>query len=251
MLAPVVSALTSLQTQYYAAVLGQEKRWQALDALLGLNPDVWPLLATRLRVPEIAPSDAAAMLASLPVRRPDLIALQLGYQAQEARVRGAVLGQFPALTLGPNYGSDTTRVQSLGPSISVVLPLFNRNRGQIAIQRATREQLRVEYTARLAAAEGGARALLANIAVLQRQLAAARAGLGQARSLAADAEGALRGGLLDELSYVQLVITRLEKERQVIGLEQQLIDARTSLATLLGVGLPPVQLIQPENPSLL
>jgi len=191
------------------------------------------------------------MLASLPVRRPDLIALQLGYQAQEARVRGAVLGQFPALTLGPNYGSDTTRVQSLGPSISVVLPLFNRNRGQIAIQRATREQFRVEYTARLAAAEGGARALLANIAVLQRQLAAARAGLGQARSLAADAEGALRGGLLDELSYVQLVITRLEKERQVIGLEQQLIDARTSLATLLGVGLPPVQLIQPENPSLL
>ena len=167
------------------------------------------------------------------------------------KVRGAVLGQFPALTLGPNYGSDTTRVQSLGPSISVALPLFNRNRGQIAIQRATREQLRVEYTARLAAAEGGARALLANIAVLQRQLAAARAGLGQARSLAADAEGALRGGLLDELSYVQLVITRLEKERQVIGLEQQLIDARTSLATLLGVGLPPVQLIPPENPSLL
>ena len=251
MLAPVVSALTSLQTQYYAAVLGQEKRWQALDALLGLNPDVRPLLATRLRVPEIAPSDAADMLASLPVRRPDLIALQLGYQAQEARVRGAVLGQFPALTLGPNYGSDTTRVQSLGPSISVALPLFNRNRGQIAIQRATREQLRVEYTARLAAAEGGARALLANIAVLQSQLAAARAGLGQARSLAADAEGALRGGLLDELSYVQLVITRLEKERQVIGLEQQLIDARTSLATLLGVGLPPVQLIPPENPSLL
>ena len=229
----------------------REQRWQALDALLGLQPDVRPRLATALRLPAIRPSEVASMIASLPQRRPDLIALQLGYQAQEARLRAAVLGQFPALTLGPNYGSDTTRVQSLGPSFSVTLPLFNRNRGTIAIQRATREQLRAEFAARLATAEGGAEALLANIALIERQLAAARTGLGQARSLAAGAERALRGGLLDELSYVQLVVTRLEKERQVIGLEQRLLDARTSLATLLGAGLPPVRLIAPKESSLL
>ena len=34
------------------------------------------------------------MLAALPRRRPDLIALQLGYASQEARTRAAVLGQF-------------------------------------------------------------------------------------------------------------------------------------------------------------
>ena len=251
MLAPDVAAATSLQTQYDTAELQQERRWQSLDALLGLLPDVRPLLATALRVPDIRPGEAAGMLASLPQRRPDLIALQLGYEAQQARVRAAVLGQFPALTLGPNYGSDTSRVQSLGPSISVALPLFNRNRGRIAIARATREQLRAEYAARLATAEGGAKALLANLALLQRQLAAARTGLGRARSLAAGAESAMLGGLLDELSYVQLVITRLEKERQVIGLEQQLLDERTSLATLLGVGLPPVRLNPPRPPSLM
>lgn len=38
--------------------------------------------------------------------------------------------------------------------------------------------------------------------------------------LAANAEGALNSGLLDELSYVQLVVAHLDKERQVIGLEQ-------------------------------
>ncbi len=69
--------------------------------------------------------------------------------------------------------------------------------------------------------------------------------------LAANAEGALRGGLLDELSYVQLVVARLEKERQVIGLEQQLLDERTSLATLLGAGLPPVRLVTPKQASVL
>lgn len=246
-LAPDVAAVTALKTQLDAAVLAQEERWQALDALLGLQPGVRPPLSTALDVVTLTPNDAARLLADLPQRRPDLIALQLGYRSQEEALRTAVLGQFPALTLGPNYGNDTSRVQSLGPSVSIALPLFNRNRGNIAIGRATREQLRAEYVARLDAADGGARALLDSLATLDRQLADARSTLGQAERLAADAGRALRAGLIDELSYVQLVTTRLEKERQVIGLEQQVLDARVSLATLLGAGLPPVQLNLPKG----
>ena len=251
MLAPDAAAVTSLQTQLDTMVLAQERQWQRLDALLGLEPTVRLQLATKFLVPTLSDSEIAAMLQSLPARRPDLIALQLGYASQEAKLRAAVLGQFPALTLGPNYGSDTARVQTLGPAVTVTLPIFNRNRGVIAIERATREQLRAEFDARLATASGGAKALQANIALLARQLRAARAGVGQSRMLAANAEGALRGGLLDELSYVQLVIARLEKERQVIGLEQQLLDERTALATLLGAGLPPVRLVTPKQASLL
>ena len=249
--APFVVELTALQTERNVAALAQEQRWQELDALLGLQPSVRPLLAAELRVPAIEANEAARLLATLPQCRPDLIALQLGYQSQEAGLRAAVLGQFPALTLGPNYGNDTSRVESLGPSASITLPLFNRNRGQVAIQAATREQLRVEYAARLAAAEGGARALLANLDLLQRNLDTARSGLAQANSFAANADRALHAGLLDELSYVQLVSARLGKERQVIGLEQQVLDQRTALATLLGAGLPPVRLVMPEGPSLL
>ena len=251
MLAPDLAAVTSLRTQLDTAVLAQERRWQSLDALLGLEPSVRPKLAAAFHVPAISGAEAASMLRSLPERRPDLIALRLGYAAQEANLRAAVLGQFPALTIGPNYGSDTARVQTIGPSVSVGLPIFNRNRGVVAIQRATREQLRTEYEARLAATACGVKASLANIALLKQQLDAARGGLGQVRTLAANAEGALRGGLLDELSYVQLVVARLEKERQVIGLEQQALDEQTALATLLGAGLPPVQLTTSKQASLL
>jgi outer membrane protein TolC len=249
-LAPDVAALTSLQTQYDAAVLAQQQRWQALDALLGLEPSVRPLLAAP-RVPALSPDEAARMLANLPQRRPDLIALQLGYLSQEANLRAAVLGQFGAITFGPTYYSDNTRAHGFGPAASVTLPLFNRNRGAVAIQHATRQQLREEYRARLATAAGGARALLANLDLLTRQIAATRAGLAQAEALAANAETMLHAGNLDELSYVELVLTRLEKERQVIGLEQQLFDERTALATLLGAGLPPVRLVPPKGPSLL
>lgn len=249
--APYVAELTALQTERDAAALAQEQRWQGLAALLGLQPSVRPLLSTRLQVPAIAPAEALRLLSTVPQRRPDLIALQLGYQAQEAGLRAAILAQFPAITLGPNYGNDTSRVESLGPSVSVTLPLFSRNRGQIAIQRATREQLREDYAARLATAEGGVRALLANLGLLEHQLGGARAGLAQAERLAANAERALRAGNLDELSYVQLVSARLGKERQVIGLEQQVLDQRTALATLLGAGLPPVRLVTPKGASLL
>jgi outer membrane protein TolC len=240
-----------LRTQFDTAVLAQQERWQRLDALLGLDPAVRPNLASKLNVPTIPPAEAASMLQSLSQRRPDLIALQLGYTSQNASVRAAVLGQFPALTIGPNYVSDTARVQTIGPSISIGLPIFNRNRDNVAIQSATRGQLRAEYAARLSAAAGGAKALLANLELLTRQLRIDRGGLGEVRMLASNAEGALRRGLLDELSYAQLIVARLEKERQIIALEQQVLDQRTVLATLLGVGLPPVLLVTPKQASLL
>jgi len=88
-------------------MLAQKERWQALNALLRLEPQVSSLLATSPRVPTIGSDKATGMLVDLPRRRADLIALQLGYRSREANMRAAVLGQFPALTLGPNYGPTT------------------------------------------------------------------------------------------------------------------------------------------------
>ena len=55
LLAPDVAAVTSLQTQLDTAVLAQEQRWQALDALLGLEPIVRPLLVNSPEIPTIRP----------------------------------------------------------------------------------------------------------------------------------------------------------------------------------------------------
>jgi outer membrane protein TolC len=239
--------LTNLRTRYDAATLAQERRWQTLDTLLGLMPDVRPHLAVRLKVPDISQTAAESLVASLPDRRPDLIALRLGYQAQEARLRAAVLGQFPALTVGPTYAEDTSRVQTLGPAVTVGLPLFNRNRGNVAIQQATRAQLRAEYGARLDAAAGGARAIIANLALLKRQLTEARSDVGHAHEARASAFKGLSAGLIDERTFVDLEVTRLEKERQVLNLEHQVLDERIALATLLGAGLPFVHLAAPTG----
>ncbi|MXP30030.1 TolC family protein [Porphyrobacter algicida] len=81
--------------------------------------------------------------------RTDLAALRAGYTSQEATVRKAIIEQFPTLNLNLNAARDSAGNFLLGPSVDFTLPLWNRNRGNIAIERATRTALKAEYNARL------------------------------------------------------------------------------------------------------
>ena len=56
-------------------------------------------------------------------------------------------------------GRDTSAIYSAGPQVSIELPLFDRGEATIAAERATREQLRLEFEARLAQAAGEIEAL--------------------------------------------------------------------------------------------
>ncbi len=157
-----------------------------LVRLLGLPPDFPLRLALVNDATEIP---EAARLYDIAVRdRFDLQALKAGYAAQEAGLRKAVLDQFPTLDLTVNASRDTGRNTLLGPAIAFTLPLWNRNRGGIAIETATRAALAAEYDARLvrtrseiAAAVGALRvvagqraALLADLPAIERFAAASR-----------------------------------------------------------------------------
>ena len=110
---PDLAALQAVQIRLADLARLQQTRRHDLDALLGLEPDVSIPLPDRIASPAI---DAAAIRRSLPGladRRPDLIALQLGYRAQEAAVRAAILGQFPALLIGVTAARDSSNIQSL------------------------------------------------------------------------------------------------------------------------------------------
>ncbi len=118
-----------------------------LTRLLGLPPS-FPLRLAPALLPPLPP-DAATLYAIAVRERTDLQALRAGYQAQEAAVHKAVLDQFPTLDLSINGARDTGGNTTLGPSLAFTLPLWNRNRGGIAIERATRAALHAEYEARL------------------------------------------------------------------------------------------------------
>ncbi len=143
------AALALIRAQQGAAVRDALTAEHALHALLGLTPDA-ELPLRPLGPPEIPDrGDVAAAALRLPALRPDLRALREGYRSEEAQMRIAVLSQFPNVVLGITRARDVSDVHTNGGTISLNLPIFDGARGDIAVQNATREQLRTEYQARL------------------------------------------------------------------------------------------------------
>lgn len=81
--------------------------------------------------------------------RVELRAAEAAYRRAEQELRLAVLQQYPRLGVGPGFERGLEGDKSLGLALSLELPLFNRNQGEIAEKRAARERTRAEYTALL------------------------------------------------------------------------------------------------------
>ncbi len=234
--APLLSATASAELSLASARLTRLKAWQDLDALLGLEPSV----RFAIRAPKLAPvpTPFEPLLATLPARRPDLVALRLGYEAQEERVRAAILGQFPPFSLGGNWGSDTSAVRSAGPAVTMDLPIFNRNQGNVAGTRATRDMLHAQYQAELDRAESTARSLVARLAVLQADLQAAKSEAANTEQVARLAEQAYGQGNLDQRSVTDYQTAALERELAIVNFQTQYDADRLALDIELGLGVP-------------
>lgn len=241
---PDLAAADDLRRQLDELQRQQQARRRDLAALLGLSPDAALPLVDHL---DPAPVDAAAvrqLLPDLAERRPDLVALQLGYRAQEEKLRGAILAQFPTLSIGGAYARDNTDIGTAGPQISFELPLFDRNQGNIALERASRQQLHDEFGLRLATARSEVLAMLADIGLLQDQLAARRTQLAELDQAAARADAAFAAGDLDERGYVDLQLSRNTRQQEILVIEQTLLEQQQAIALLTGAGMPPVRLPQ-------
>lgn len=138
-----------------------------LNKQLGLPPDLVLKIApaTEPRIPP--PADQ--IVRSALVDRLDLQALRAGYDGAEAGLHVAVLEQFPNLSISLAGARDTANNWTLGPQVGFTLPLWNRNRGNIAIASATREQLKAEYEARLFQTRAEIDAAVAGLTSARRQ----------------------------------------------------------------------------------
>ena len=207
----------------------------ALSLLLGLSPE---MPVSLIPPPAPGPVDTArtrALLASLPDRRPDLLALKCGYAAQEARVRAEILSQFPSLSVGITRAHDTSGDNTVGFGVGLTLPLFSRNRGRIAVARATREQLRAEYRARLAQTASQVRQLLDLQRILigqQRRLEVYLPRLGE---LVAEADSAYKSQDIDVLTFLSMEATWTGKRLEEIKLQETLWENRIALNALLAI----------------
>lgn len=193
----------------------------------GLRLDVAPVPATTAGAP-VAQAAAPDMAACLD-HRLDLDALRRGYDAQEARVRLAVLEQFPALTIGISRQRNESSVRFLGGFVSLALPIFDSGRAGVALADATRTRLRHEFDARAAAARDEIAGTGAMIALLERQIPTVRASLAPLASIEERERAAAARGDVDRLSYQTVRSSLLDQRLQDAALSQALAEAHVAL----------------------
>jgi outer membrane protein TolC len=207
---------------------------EALNTLLGFPPET--VLNIAAPSPAAPPEDADALFARARTERLDLAALRAGYASQEASVRKAVLDQFPSLQLTVTRQQDTTDNQLIGPQVAFTLPLWNRNRGGIAVAKATREQLRAEYQARLFAARAEIADLVAGLRAEQQRRAQIEAQVAPlAPTVQATRAAAVRGDVADAVADAAEQ-SLSDKAQQVAALDQAIGEQTVALE--LAVGAP-------------
>ena len=227
-----------IQAQLNLAEHDAAKARRDLNAMLDLKPEVrLPLV----REPAATAYDDAAIAAAasrVSERRPDLLALQAGYAAQDANLRKSILMQFPLLNVSANHARDNSSISSNGAATAFALPIFNGGRGQAAIDKATREQLLQEYQARLDQTEAEIAGDRAELTEATQQARALEASLPELEAMADKASAAYARGDIDSGAYLGLLQAALSRRAELEDKRLAAFQAEAALETALF--LPPI-----------
>ena len=229
-----LNAASDVATQLADAERQLRHAEQDLHDLLGLDATV-PLHLTGTPF-SIDPdeNEAGRALTTMAKRRPDLLALQAGYRAQDEKLRAAILAQFPAITVGFVKARDNSNIASEGFSIGLSLPLFDGNRGNIAIERATRQRLHDEYSARLLADRNDVRRLMADLQSDRAQRVALATHASELDRARAAAQTNYVAGRLDWPTYLALRASSLAADAALLTLERNTHETAIALDALVG-----------------
>ena len=182
--------------------------------------------------------DAAALRVA--DRRPDLLALKAGYEAEDGKLRQAILSQFPLQSVTANHARDNSDISSNGVSGAFALPIFNGNRGKVAIEKATREQLHEEFQARLDQTEAEVANARNELASALRSVRELEASVPRLEALADQAAAGYARGDIDSAAYLGLVQNALSRRADLEDKRLAAFQAEAALEQALF--LPPAEL---------
>ncbi|MBV9491485.1 MAG: TolC family protein, partial [Verrucomicrobia bacterium] len=238
-LAAAQAATADAHATYLGLRQELERQTFELKRAIGLPPDAILPLRTEGNAPApVAVPDPYELTAALEHRRLDLLGLRVGYQSQDEKLHAAVLAQLPRISLGFSKASDTTNVHTTGGVVSIDLPIFDRNQGNIATEKATRQSLYDEYMNRLYQARVDVAQATADLRSLNDQLAAAAKALSDLGRLLDVAQTALNRNQIDAVAYFQAKTNYDQKQIQRLKLMQQVQEFRVALELAAGCYLP-------------
>lgn len=230
-----LSAALDIEVRRDAAARAAMESDTDLKTELSVEPNTELALSDPGDPGPISKEDVTAGLKTMINTRPDLLALQAGYHAQEESVRTAILEQFPAVSFGVNRAADTTNVQTVGVDSTINVPIMGNTQARIRTEGATREQLRSEYQARLDEAEADAWRLWRSAKLLREQISQLEKSLPELRRMAQTGEEAYSAGNLAPATYVLLRTSLTSRESDLLELKAMLWTDSVALRALLGL----------------
>jgi outer membrane protein TolC len=238
------ATMQKVRTQILTIAQQQKDERLALNEALGLPPEQQVPLAAPASITSGPLPTLKQLTQGLEERRLDLLALKMGYQSQEERLRAAIIAQIPKINIGFTHASDTTHVITTGFAVAIDLPIFDRNQGNVAIERATRQQLFDEYTSRLFTARADIARLLTDMSSIRQQIKSVDQSIATQKNLVQVYHRALLEGNADALTYYNARDQLISQTLDLLTLKRNLADQAVALeiasATYLDKGEPKV-----------
>ena len=213
----------------------------SLNQALGFPPDAQVPIDDTVALPtRIDPPAQAQLLDRLDKHRIDLVSLRRGYDSQDESLRAAIRGQFPKISLGLSNTRDYGNFLTLGPALTIDLPIFDRNQGNIAAARATRQQLYDEYIARVFEARADIVRAITLINALNEVVRLKDTEVQSLRHFVDVEQEALKTGNLDAATYYTAAVSLSQKQIELIKLRQDLLHAEITLEVAAGRAVFPI-----------
>lgn len=211
----------------------QQKTQIQLNQILGIPPAIQiPICIKPLPQPPVL-NDCELLNDALNYRL-DLIALRAGYASQEAKIYSAVLGQFPHFILGITRARDTTNVNTLGGIVNFDLPILSGNRGVIAVETATRDQLYAEYIARLYQTRTDIATLTRDLCLINQEVRLLNQQLPAMQKADTLMREGLANGNINLITYQNVHINFVTKQLRQIALAQEAAEQVIALQIATG-----------------
>jgi cobalt-zinc-cadmium efflux system outer membrane protein len=243
---------TELNSQRKAseALLAAQSALLELNQLRGVPPD------TRVTVNQVKvnfrPLEEREKLVSFARTNNFELRMRAAELAQQGfRVDLARNERFPALAIGPTYSEEKVgndREQIIGASISLPLPLWNRNRGNIeaARMRQTQAEISLNVTEREIQRQVLAAALTYETKL--REMAKWRPDSVEHFKEAAElADRHYRLGAVPISTYVELQQQYLDAVESLLNTKREALEAAAQLELLTGLPLPLASTSAPED----
>jgi hypothetical protein len=154
------SSFYSIQTDYFKIKeflhnlkADYIKKETILKRLIGYPTDRRLKLSEKIKIPKNIKFSAYNQLIKAIKSRLDIAALKKAYKSNELMLQASIREQFPDIVISFTQSKDNDNLYTMGPGISISLPIFNHNQGKIKALRAKREEIFYEYNYRIYTSE--------------------------------------------------------------------------------------------------